>query len=513
MSPASPSPSVSVPAPLLEVAGLSKSFGPVQVLRDIGLTVKGGEVHAIIGENGAGKSTLMKLLSGHLQPSSGEIRIDGQPVAFSGPVDAEHRGIVLVHQEILLAPDLTVAENVYLGREVRKGLVLDDRTMNEGARRTIRELGGDIDPTVIVGRLSIAQRQLVQIARSLLVPYRVVIFDEPTASLTPTETEALMKVIADIRAKGAAVLYISHRLPEVKQIADRVTVLRDGRLVTTRDAAELEPVDMARLMVGRDVAKLYPDHEAASDRQTVLEVRDFSVPGFAQNASFTLHKGEILGFAGLVGAGRTELMEGIVGLRPGRGTVLLDGQPIRIGSVHDSLKAGMVYLSEDRKGKGLLLTEDLRVNLTLASLGKFLRRGQVDQARERAALDRAIGEFDIRAGRKDLLAGQLSGGNQQKLLLAKMMLLDPQIVIIDEPTRGIDIGTKQQIYKFIAGLAAEGRSIIVVSSEMPELIGICDRIVVMRAGHLVGEVAGEHMNENEIVVLATGVKGGEAEAA
>ncbi|CAM5458030.1 ribose transport system ATP-binding protein/rhamnose transport system ATP-binding protein [Aquamicrobium terrae] len=497
-------------APLLEAVGLSMSFGPVEVLKEVSLDVRAGEVHAIIGENGAGKSTLMKLLAGHLQPSKGELRIDGETVTLSGPVDAERRGIVLVHQEILLAPDLTVAQNVYLGRELGKGMVMDDRAMNEGARRAVRDLGADIDPNAVVGRLSIAQRQLVQIARVLLVPHRVVIFDEPTASLTPIETEALLKVIADIRARGAAVLYISHRLPEVKEIADRVTVLRDGRLVTTRQASELEPVDMAKLMVGRDVAKLYPDHQAASARETVLEVEDFSVPGFAQHASFRLGKGEILGFAGLVGAGRTELMEGIVGLRPGRGTVRLNGQPVHFANVDGSLKAGIVYLSEDRKGKGLLLAKDLRTNLTLASLARFVRGLQIDRARETAALDKAIAEFDIRTGRKDLLAGQLSGGNQQKLLLAKMMMLDPAIVIIDEPTRGIDIGTKEQIYKFIAQLAEEGRSIIVVSSEMPELIGICDRIVVMRAGSVVGEVTGDDMTEDRIVVLATGVKTQEA---
>ncbi len=508
-APASPAPSASG-APLLEAVGLSKSFGPVEVLKDVSLDVRAGEVHAIIGENGAGKSTLMKVLAGHLQPSRGELRIDGETVSLTGPVDAERRGIVLVHQEILLAPDLTVAQNIYLGRELGNGLTVDDRTMNEGARRAVRDLGADIDPTAVVGRLSIAQRQLVQIARVLLVPHRVVIFDEPTASLTPIETEALLKVIADIRAKGAAVLYISHRLQEVKQIADRVTVLRDGKLVTTRPAGELEPVDMAKLMVGRDVAKLYPDHQAASARETVLEVEDFTVPGFARHASFRLGRGEILGFAGLVGAGRTELMEGVVGLRPGRGTVRLNGQPAHFPRVDASLKAGIVYLSEDRKGKGLLLAKDLRTNLTLASLARFVRGFQIDRTKEAAALDKAIGEFDIRAGRKDLLAGQLSGGNQQKLLLAKMMMLDPSIVIIDEPTRGIDIGTKEQIYKFIAQLAEEGRSIIVVSSEMPELIGICDRIVVMRAGSIVGEVSGDDMTEDKIVVLATGVKTQEA---
>jgi ribose transport system ATP-binding protein len=497
-------------APILEARELSKSFGPVEVLRDVALSVRPGEVHAIIGENGAGKSTLMKILAGNHQPTRGEILIDGQPVHFAGPVDAESRGIVLVHQEILLAPDLTVAQNIYLGRELPKGLTVDDKAMNEGAAKALRDLGAAIDPKAIVGSLSIAQRQLVQIARVLLVPHRVVIFDEPTASLTPFETEALLKVILDIRAKGVGILYISHRLPEVKEISDRVTVLRDGRLIATHDAAELEPSDMARLMVGRDVSKLYPDRHVAEARETILEIENFDVPGYARQARFQLRKGEILGFAGLVGAGRTELMEGLVGLRRAHGTVRHNGKPVHFRDAKDSMRAGIVYLSEDRKGKGLLLLKDLATNLTLASIGKFVRGLQIDRKQEAQALDTAISDFDIRTGRKDLLAGQLSGGNQQKLLIAKMMMLDPQVVIIDEPTRGIDIGTKEQIYKFIARLADEGRSIIVVSSEMPELIGICDRILVMRSGQIVGEVTGEHMTENEIVVLATGVKTGEA---
>lgn len=485
---------------------LSKSFGPVQVLKNIDLRIFGGEVHAIIGENGAGKSTLMKLLAGNERPTSGEIRIDGKPVSFSGPVEAEAQGIVLVHQEILLAPDLTVAQNIYLGRELNRGLVVDDKSMREGARKAIRDLGADIDPDAVVGTLSIAQRQLVQIARVLLVPHRVVIFDEPTASLTPFETEALLKVIRDIRAKGVAVLYISHRLPEVKEISDRVTVLRDGKLVSSHLASELQPSDMARLMVGRDVAKLYPDRASQHDNAAILEIESFSVPGYVQSASFHLNRGEILGFAGLVGAGRTELMEGIVGLRPGKGDARHNGKPVHFRNAHESQKAGIVYLSEDRKGKGLLLSKDLGVNLTLASLKKFVSGLQIDRNRERTALDDAIREFDIRTGRKDILAGQLSGGNQQKLLLAKMMILDPSIIIIDEPTRGIDVGTKEQIYQFIANLADEGKSIIVVSSEMPELIGICDRIVVMREGRIAGEVTGDRMTEHDIVVLATGVE-------
>lgn len=490
---------------LLETRGLTKSFGPVQVLKGIDLAIFAGEVHALIGENGAGKSTLMKVLAGIEAPSSGELRFDGKPISFTSPVAAEALGIVLVHQEILLAPDLTVAQNIFLGRELANGIVVNDKVMREQARIAINDLGADIDPDITVGQLSIAQRQLVQIARVLLVPHRVVIFDEPTASLTPVETDALLKVIDAIRAKGVAVIYISHRLNEVKEVSDRVTVLRDGMLVAAHPTSELQPADMARLMVGRDVSKLYPDHGTGKSQDVVLQVEQFAVTGYVSEAHFSLRKGEILGFGGLVGAGRTELMEGIVGLRPARGNVMHLGRPVRFSTAEQSQAVGIVYLSEDRKGKGLLLAKDLITNLTLASLKKFTSGLMINRGREKAALDEAIREFDIRTGNKDVLAGQLSGGNQQKLLLAKMMMLDPSIIIIDEPTRGIDVGTKEQIYKFIATLAAEGKSIIVVSSEMPELIGICDRIVVMREGRVAGEVAGDQMTEQNIVELATGV--------
>ncbi len=483
------------------------SFGPVQVLFGITLDLFPGEVHALVGENGAGKSTLMKVLSGYLQPTGGSVALDGQVVRFSGPVDAEHHGIVLVHQEILLAPHLTVAQNIFIGREITRGFVVDDRTMNARAREVLEGLGADINPTAIVSTLSIAQRQLVQIARALNVPHRAVIFDEPTASLTPFETEAVLKVAADLRDKGTPLLYISHRLAEVKAVSDRVTVLRDGHFIASRPTSELKPVDIAGMMVGRDMSNLYPQRAAEPEGEAVLDVRGLSVPGFASDASFSVRRGEILGFAGLIGAGRTELLEGVVGLRPHRGEIRLKGAPVAFHNVRESMHEGIVYLSEDRKGKGLLLANDLATNLTLAALAHFSRGMVLDRGKENAALDAAISEFDVRAPRKDMLAGQLSGGNQQKLLLAKMMLLEPEIVVIDEPTRGIDIGTKQQIYEFITQLAARGKAVIVVSSEMQELIGICHRILVMRGGRIVGEVSGERMTEQNIVVYATGVSG------
>ena len=491
--------------PVLEAVGVSRSFGPIEVLSDVSIAVRAGEVHAIIGENGAGKSTLMKIMSGHLAPSRGWLKLDGSRVELKGPVDAERRGIVLVHQEIMLAPDLTIAENMFLGREIRRGALLDEAEMNRRGAEAMAAFGVEAAVNVPVERLSIAQRQLAQIARALAAPHRVAIFDEPSASLTPVETTALLGLIRDLKANGIAVLYISHRLEEVKAVADVVTVLRDGKWVATRQADVLEPLDMARLMVGRDLLALYPPRPPTPTGAPTLEVSHFTVPGYADDASFSVRPGEILGFSGLVGAGRTELFEALFGLRKGSGDIRLDGAAQRWRDARDGMRAGAVYLTEDRKGKGLLLEETIATNLTLAALDRFQRGLLVDRARENRALDESIQRFDIRVGDKNLLAGQMSGGNQQKLLLAKMMQLNPRVVVIDEPTRGIDIGAKQQIYRFIAALAAEGRSVIVISSEMAELIGVCHRIIVMRNGRIAGEVAGEAINEHAIVVLATGV--------
>jgi ribose transport system ATP-binding protein len=492
--------------PLLEAKGLSRSFGPVEVLSDVDLTLVAGQVHAIIGENGAGKSTLMKILSGHLSPTRGTLRLNGEKVVLRGPVDAERRGVVLVHQEIMLAPDLSIAENMFLGREITRGFVVHDREMNARALEAMREFGIEAPVDAAVERLSTAQRQLAQIARALAAPHRIVIFDEPTASLTPVETAALLRRIRALKAQGVGVLYISHRLEEVKAIADVVTVLRDGKQVATRPAAELEPLEMARLMVGRDLLALYPQRAPAPAGAPTFIVSGFRAQGFAEDISFAVRPGEIVGFAGLVGAGRTELFEALFGLREGAGEIRLNGVAQSWRDARDAMRAGAVYLTEDRKAKGLLLEESIAANLTLAALSRFRRGPLVDRAKEARALDQAIRRFDIRVGSKDVLAGQMSGGNQQKLLFAKMLEAVPRLVVIDEPTRGVDIGAKQQIYRFIAALAAEGRSVVVISSEMAELIGLCHRILVMRAGRIVGEVAGDAMSEHAIVMMATGVE-------
>jgi ribose transport system ATP-binding protein len=492
-----------VSAPVLELRRVSRRFGPIQVLFDVDFDLRPGEVHALIGENGAGKSTLMKILGGYLRPSGGEALLDGAPAGFPSSREAEAAGVVMIHQEFNLAPQLTVEENIFLGRELRRGPFLQRRAMREESRRLLERLECRVDPRTRVRNVSVPNRQMVEIAKALGRRARVLIMDEPTAVLTNRETEILLAQVDRLRAAGAAILYTSHKLDEVRRIADRVTVLRDGRRILQAPAAELDEDRMASAMVGRELSDLFPT-KAPATGDVVLEVRGLTVPGHVRDASFTLRRGEVLAFAGLVGAGRTELMEGVVGLRSARGEVLVRGEPIRAGSVSAAREAGLVYLTEDRKEKGLLLGKSLRENLTLLALDRFARV-TIDARAEERALDRAISDFDIRAGDKAMRAGALSGGNQQKLLLAKTMLAEPEIVIIDEPTRGIDIGTKQQIYGFVRRLADAGKSVIVVSSELPEAIGLATRVVVMAAGRVAGELEGEAIGEDAILRLAMGL--------
>ncbi len=488
---------------VLALATVSRRFGPIEVLHEVDFDLRPGEVHALIGENGAGKSTMMKIMGGYLAPSDGEVLVDGEPVTFSSQHDAEDRGIVMIHQEFNLAQPLTVEENIFLGRELKRGPFLDHKAMQAESRRLLERLDCPLDPRRRVSDISVPDRQMVEIAKALAQEVRVLIMDEPTAVLTTRETETLMKQIERLRASGAAILFTSHKLNEVKRIADRVTVLRDGHKVLEAPVADLTEDAMAQAMVGRELSDLFPV-KTASTGETVLNVQGLTVPRHVENASFELRRGEVLGFAGLVGSGRTELMEGIVGLRRATGDVVVNGKPLRRGDVLAAREAGLVYLTEDRKEKGLLVTKSLRENLTLLSLDRFSRIA-IDRKAEEEALTDAIRDFDIRAGSRDMRAGNLSGGNQQKLLLAKTMLAEPDIVIIDEPTRGIDIGTKQQIYGFIRRLAGEGKSVIVVSSEMPEVIGLADRVVVMHSGRIAGELTGDDITEAAIVRLAMGL--------
>ncbi|MFS4438913.1 sugar ABC transporter ATP-binding protein [Paracoccaceae bacterium GXU_MW_L88] len=491
--------------PILSLQGVTKSFGPIEVLHGVDFALRPGEVHALIGENGAGKSTTMKILAGYLGQTDGEILFEGKPITFDHSDEAEDLGIIMIHQEFNLAEHLAVDQNIFLGRELKKGWRLDHKTMRERSAELLSRLDCRVNPGTPVNRISVPDKQMVEIAKALGRDARVLIMDEPTAVLTEKETEVLFEQIDRLRDQGVAILYTSHKLGEVKRIADRVTVLRDGTMVTSSLVDEVSEHDMATAMVGREVSDLFPP-KALGGEDTILEVKDVSVPGIVEDCSLYLRRGEVLGIGGLVGSGRTELAEAIAGLRARTGEVKMNGTTLPSGSIADAVKAGLVYLTEDRKGAGLLLEKSLRENLTLPLLHEF-GNPLIDRKKEDAALSKAIDDFAIRAPDRNMAVGNLSGGNQQKLLLAKTLLSDPEIIIIDEPTRGIDIGTKQQIYTLIAELAEQGKSIIVISSEMPELIGLADRVVVMHAGEITGEVRGENVTEEAIVKLAMGLDG------
>jgi ribose transport system ATP-binding protein len=484
---------------------VDKSFGPVEVLHDVGFTLEPGRVYGLLGENGAGKSTLMKILAGYEAPTNGEVRINGQPVHFSGSRDAEAEGVVLIHQEFNLADDLSIAQNVFLGHEKKRGWLLDDAAMRAQAAVVLKQVGLNVDPDTKVRQLIVAEKQLVEIAKALARKARLLIMDEPTATLTPAETERLFELVAQLKADGVTIVYISHKLDEVERITDEVIVMRDGRFVARDATANLTRQRMATLMVGRELSDLFPPKQAAPvDTRPLLKVQRLSVPGWAEDISFEVRPGEILGFAGLVGAGRTELFEGLLGLRPHHAErIEIGGNAVRIRNPRQAAEHGLTYLSEDRKGKGLHVAFGLRENLTLMDLKRYARPW-LRPADEHKALKAAVEAFGIRAGSLELRASSLSGGNQQKLALAKVLHPEPRVVVLDEPTRGIDIGAKRDIYFLIHKLAAQGRGVIVISSELMELIGLCHRVAVMRGGRLQATLSADHLTEEELIAHATG---------
>jgi ribose transport system ATP-binding protein len=491
-------------------AGITKAFGPVRVLHGVSFAFEPGRVYGLIGENGAGKSTLMKILAGYEMPAEGTVTVGGRTVQFSGPRDAEAQGIVMMHQEFNLAEHLTIAQNIFLGHERRRGLFLDDKAMRRETAAVLREVGLNISPDTPVRQLIVAEKQLVEIAKALSRHARVLVMDEPTATLTPGETARLFALIARLRGEGATVIYISHKLDEVERITDEVVVMRDGRLVAHRQTADVTRQAMANLMVGREMSDMFPPRPplpaTAAEAAPLFRVRNATVPGWASDVSFDVQAGEILGFAGLVGAGRTELFEGLLRLRArSGGTIEIAGRRIDIASPRDAAAHGLTYLSEDRKGKGLLLNFGLTPNLTLMTLHRYARP-LLDVRAEREALRQAVGTFGIRTGDIGVKAGSLSGGNQQKLSLAKILHPDPKVIILDEPTRGVDVGAKRDIYFLIRRLAAEGRAVVVISSELIELIGLCDRIAVMRAGRLEATLAPQQFAEEELIAHATGTR-------
>lgn len=497
-------------SPLLEVHDIRKHFPGVQALDGVSLHVLAAEVLAIVGENGAGKSTLMKILAGIHVPDSGSIHMEGQPVPADGVAGSMRRGIVLIHQELNLAENLSVAANLFLGRErVRGGWLgwLNQSAMHEEARGLLRRVGLDVSPGRRVGELPPGQRQLVEIARALSLSARLIIMDEPTSSLTASETERLFEVIADLKRQGVAVVYISHRLAEVQHVADRVVVLRDGRNAGGLGREEINHEAMVRLMVGRDLKQFYPRRHAVSVSAPVrLTVRDLTfTPGPTRPISFEVRGGEIVGMAGLVGAGRTELAEALFGIRRVTGgQVLLDGAPVVIRHPKQAIAAGLLLAPEDRRHHGLVLADSVQHNFSLPNLEQLSRLGWILGRREARLGRDLIERLRVKTASPAKAVGLLSGGNQQKVVLGKWLARRPRVLIFDEPTRGVDVGARSEIYALMDQLAGEGVAILMISSDLEEILGMSDRVLVLHEGRLAGELPRAALSEEAVMHLATG---------
>ncbi len=491
--------------PAVRLSGVGKSFGPVRVLSDIDFDIRAGEVQALVGENGAGKSTLIKIIAGVHAPSFGRIELDGQPVRFGGPAEAQNRGIVVIHQEFSTLPNLTVAENILLGMQPRNRLGLVSwRATRRQAGALLAQLGLPLDLRAPVSEMSVAERQMIEIAKALAREARVIVFDEPTAVISGEEARTLFDVIRRLRARGVGIVYISHRLDEVFELADRVTVLKDGRRVTTQPLAALDRQSIIAHMVGRPIQQLYPPRARPPAGAAVLQLRDLHLARRVAGCDLVVRRGEVLGVAGMAGAGRTELALGMSGaLAVTRGEMRLNGHPYRPPSPRDAHAAGIAYLTEDRRADGLFPTQGVGANITVTTLRRHLRRQLIDRGSEAAAVARWMQGLRIRAAGPRQAIGRLSGGNQQKALFARCLEARPILLILDEPTRGVDVGTKAEIYRLIDQAARDGAAVVVISSELPEVIGLSDRVVVMREGRIAGELRGEAVTEERIVALAT----------
>jgi len=498
---------------LLRTEGIYKDFGGVAVLKDINLEVRSGEILGIIGENGAGKSTLMKIISGIYQPSSGRVLVDGKPVRIPDSIGARRLGISLVPQEFNLIRDLPVYNNVFLGSELlTKSGLLDKPAMRKKTGELLARLGVSIDPEARVEIMSSAEKQMVEICKALAFESRVLIMDEPTTMLTKYEIEILFRLAGELRKSGMTIIYISHKLKEVKALCDRVVVLRDGSVVHDGPTSEISALEMAQKMVGRELGSIFPPKNKPED-EIVFEARSISVPGVLDDISFALKKGEILGLAGLVGAGRTELAETILGLRKkSSGEFFKRGRRLVVNEPADAVAAGISYLSEDRQGSGILTGFSVTRNVTLVSLGDYCRSflRLIDKTSERKKVQGYVESFHIKTDNLDKRLENLSGGNQQKVSLAKSIDTAPDVLIVDEPTRGVDVSAKHEIYRLIADLAKGGISCIFISSELEEILGMCNRVIVLREGKFAGLVEGEAMTEEEIMFHATGVHEEEA---
>ncbi len=488
----------------LRAIGISKRFPGVQALDSVDFELRAGEVHALVGENGAGKSTFVKILTGALRRDSGRIEVFGREVAINTPHDAVRAGIAAIYQEPSLVPYLTVAENIFLGREPRRrGGFVDWSRLFSDAARALALIGAEVSPRALVANLSVAGRQMVEIAKALSAGARILIMDEPSAALTPKDIEALFQQIRLLKSRGVSVIYISHRLGEIFEVADRATVLRDGKVVATAPVAELDEATLARLMVGRSI----PERAEFGERpvgEVLLRVEGVSAAGRVFDCSLQVRAGEIVGIAGLVGAGRSELAHAIFGALPRRGEVMVLGQRLPPGSPRAAIRMGLGLVPEDRKVQALVMHMLVRENMTLAAMRRVTAAGFVRPAAELALARQFISALDIRPPDPARQVMHLSGGNQQKVVLAKWLASRCRVLILDEPTRGIDVGAKAEIHDLMRRLAEDGAALLVISSELPELLRVCDRILVMRAGRLVGELAAEEATEEKIMLLATG---------
>lgn len=489
----------------IEMRGIDKSFGGNAVLKEAGFLLDHGEIHALMGENGAGKSTLMKILTGVYTKDAGQIIVDGQEVCYKNPQEAEKAGIVFIHQELNVLFDLTVEENMFLGKEIHGRFgVCDKKAMRAEVRKILDRLGVSIDPQQRMSELSVGQQQMIEIAKALMVDAKVIIMDEPTAALTQSETEVLFQVVRSLKEKGVSIVYISHRMEEIFELCDRITVLRDGSYIDTKRIQDTDMNDVVKMMIGREIGERYPLREA-SIGEVVFKVEGLTCPGVFKDVSFEVHAGEVLGVSGLMGAGRTEIMQAIFGNMPHvTGKLFLNGEEIHNHNPGQAMKNGIGFITEDRKTEGLMLEESIRKNISLANLERISRRGVLRKKEERELVQKGIEELHIKCFGPEHECGRLSGGNQQKVVFAKWIYTDPKVLILDEPTRGVDIGAKKEIYNIINDLAAKGVAIIMVSSELPEVLGMADRIMVVREGLVRGILSKEEADQENIMILATG---------
>lgn len=485
-----------------EMRGISKSFPGVKALDDVGFSIAEGEIRALVGENGAGKSTLMKILNGNYKKDSGQILIDGKEVNITNPQVADAHGITIIFQELNLVDDLSITENIFAGRLSGKSGFVNWRKLHAKAKTLLERIGFDVAPTTLVGELTVAGKQMVEIAKALNRDSRIILMDEPSATLTKKELDALFEIIRDLKKSGIAVIYISHRMEEIFEICESVTVMRDGRIIGTRDVASVSSDELVEMMVGREIDSAYPRRNVEIGEE-ILRVEHLCRKDRKQDINFTLHKGEVLGIAGLVGAGRTEIMRAIFGVDYiSKMTVYVDGQKVRIRTPAAAKKHGIAFLTEDRKQEGLTLDFTVKSNIVAANLKSICAGGITSNKKENAIADAYIDRTKIKTPHRNQKVGNLSGGNQQKVVVSKWLNSNPDILIMDEPTRGIDVGAKREIYEIINELAAQGKAIILISSELPEVLGMSDRVLVMKDDAIVAELTGDEINAVEVMRYA-----------